>query len=89
MFDDLFMYVHCIKSYLSGKKKPMKYDVVRIIILALKLQKVFIFLEMFLANNVAPKCCSKMMYVNYFYTANSNNSIKSKIKNHPAKPKYP
>ena len=24
-----------------------------------------------------------------FYRANSNNSIKSKIKNHPAKPKYP
>ena len=27
------------------------------------LQKVFIFLEMFLANYTAPKYCSKMMYV--------------------------
>ena len=59
----------------------MKYDEVGIIIYASKLQKVFIFLEMFLANNIAPKCCSKMMYVSYvkelFYRANSNNSIKS------------
>ena len=33
-----------------------------------------------------------MMYVSHkelFYRANSNNSIKSKINNHPAKPKYP
>ena len=46
-----------------GEKKPMKYDVVRKIIWASKLQKVFIFLDIFLANNIAPKCSSKMIYV--------------------------
>ena len=76
-----------------GNMKPMKYDIVRIIIQASKLQKVFIFLDIFLLNYIAPKCSSKMMYCMYhkelFYRANSNNSIKSKIKSDPAKSKYP
>ena len=42
---------------------------------------------------IAPKCCSKMMYVlchkELFHCAIFNNSIKSKSKNHPAKRKYP
>ena len=46
-----------------GNKKAIKYDVVRIIIEAPKLQKVFISLEMFLLNNIAPECCSNMMHV--------------------------
>ena len=46
-----------------GKKKPMKYNVVRTIIYASKLQKVFIFLDVYLANNIAPEYSSKMMYV--------------------------
>ena len=63
LFHDLFTSVHCTKSYLSGEKKPMKYDVGRTIILASKLQKVVIFLDIFQANNIAPKCSSKMMCV--------------------------
>ena len=46
-----------------GYKKPMKYDVVRPIIQASKLQKIFIFSVILLANNILPKCSSKMMYV--------------------------
>ena len=59
----------CLRTYIAqsricpGNKKPMKYDEVRIIIQASKLQKVFIFLDNFLANNIDPKCSSKMMYV--------------------------
>ena len=45
------------------KKKPMKYNVVRTIISASKLQKVFIFLDIFLAKNIAPMLFLKMMYV--------------------------
>ena len=62
-------FMNCLRTYIAqnricpGNKKPMKYDVVRINIQASKLQKVFIFLEMFLANYIAPKFLSKMMYV--------------------------
>ena len=41
----------------------MNYDVVRTIIQASKLQKVFIFLDIFLANNIATKFSSNIMYV--------------------------
>ena len=58
----------CLRTYIAQSRicpgnKPMKYDIVRIIILASKLQKVFILLDIFLANNFAPKCSSKIMYV--------------------------
>ena len=43
--------------------KSMKYDVIRKNIQAAKLQKVFILLDIFLANKIAPKLSSKMMYV--------------------------
>ena len=46
-------------------KKPMKYDVVRTIIQSSKLQKAFIFSEMFIANYIALKFFSKMMFVSY------------------------
>ena len=61
--------MNCLRTYIAqiricqGNKKPMKYGVVRTIIKASKLQKVFIFLDIFLANNIAAKCSSKMMYV--------------------------
>ena len=59
----------CLRTYIAqsricpGNKRPMKYDVVRTIIQTSKLQKVFIYLDIFVANNIAPKCSSKMMYV--------------------------
>ena len=59
----------CLRTYIAksricpGNKKPMKYDVVGIIIYGSKLQKVFIFLAFFLADYIAPKFCSKMMHV--------------------------
>ena len=43
--------------------KSMKYDVARTIIQASKLQRVFTFLDIFLANIIALKFSSKMMYV--------------------------
>ena len=43
--------------------KSMNYDVVRIIIQASKLQEVFIFLDISLANNIATKFSSKIVYV--------------------------
>ena len=43
--------------------KSMKYNVSRKIISASKLHKVFIFLDIFLANNIDPKFFSEMMYV--------------------------
>ena len=49
--------------FVRGKKEPMKYDEVRTIISASNLQKVFIFLDIFWANNIATKCFLKMMYV--------------------------
>ena len=61
--------MNCLRTYIAQirlcprNKKPTKYYVVRINIQASKIQKVFIFLGMFVANNIAPKCCSKMMYV--------------------------
>ena len=62
-------FVNCLRTYIvqscifPWNKNPMKYDVVRFIIQASKLQKVFIFLDVFLANNIAPKCSSKIMYI--------------------------
>ena len=41
----------------------MKYYVVRTPILASTLQKIFIFLDVFGANKIDPKCFSNMMYV--------------------------
>ena len=65
-------FMNCLRTYIAqshicpGNKKPMKiYDIVRTIIWDSKLQNVFIFLDIFLANNIAPKCSSKMMYVSY------------------------
>ena len=43
--------------------KSMNYDVFRTIIQASKLQKVFIFLDIFLGNNIAKKFSSNIMYV--------------------------
>ena len=62
-------FMNCLRTYIAQsciclvKKKPMKYDVVRKNILASKLQKVFIFFDIFLANNIARKCSSKITYV--------------------------
>ena len=53
--------MNCLRTYIAisriclGNNKPTKYDAVRIIIEASKLQKVFILLDIFLANNIAPK----------------------------------
>ena len=66
----------------------MKYNVVRTIIKASKIQKVFIYLDIFLANKIAPKCFSKMMYLCHkelFNWAISKNPVKSKIKNQLSK----
>ena len=43
----------------------MKYDVVRTIIQSSKLQKAFIFSEIFIANYIALKFLSIMMFVSY------------------------
>ena len=43
--------------------KSMKYDVVRTIVWAYKFLKLFIFLDQFLADKIAPKFSSEMMYV--------------------------
>ena len=61
--------MNCLRTYIAqsrtcpGNKKPIKYDVGSSNIQASKLQKVFIFFDMFLANYIAPKFCLKMMYV--------------------------
>ena len=47
VFHELFTYVHWTKSFFSEKKKPMKYDVVRTVIQASTIQKIFIFLDTF------------------------------------------
>ena len=67
----------------------MKYDVVRTIIKASTLQKVFIFLDIFLANNIAPKCFSRIMYVSSESIELGNFPKSHKIKNLPAEPKSP
>ena len=62
-------FMNCLRTYIGQSrifpkgKKPKKYDVVRTIIQASKIQKVFIFLDIFRANNIALKCFSKIMYV--------------------------
>ena len=76
------------KSYLSEKKEANEIRCSQNNYLEIsKLQKIFIFLDIFLANYIAPKCFSKMMYVSERTISLCNFQKFNKIKNHPAKPK--
>ena len=61
--------MNCLRTYIAQilifpvNKKPIIYNVARTIIQAYKIQKVFIFLDIFLANKIAPKCSTKIMYL--------------------------
>ena len=60
----IYLRTYITESFICpGNKKQMKYDVVRIIIQAPKIEKIFIFIEKFQENNIAPKCCSNMLHV--------------------------
>ena len=77
-----YLRTYIAQSCLSpGKKKPMKYDVVITVTQASKLQKVFIFLDIFLRKTVLLRTLRKLCMCDkvLFQSAISNNSINSKV----------